>query len=321
MPEALAEGLRSRLIWREMWEVQHCRLLSQVLAELDRAGLQPLLMKGTALAYSHYGNPAVRARVDSDILICEGGRRRAAKALGWIGCATSLIPGDTGISEQIFMLNDLSGKSHDFDLHWRLNNAAVIAQLFDHRDLFDRSLAVPELGPHARRLSDLDALLYACVHRRFHLLADARPGQPPLEKYIWLLDIKHLYEGLTVSEKSDFVALSVGNGIAGICAEALRSCRDFLRLDVNHGTLTTLDAQETGEIEKYLNASYLQKHLMNLRHQTGLSGKMRYLLEVLFPHPDFLRERFATGRLDIAPMLYLRRLVQGFRILMSGRGS
>jgi hypothetical protein len=90
---------------------------------------------------------------------------------------------------------------HDIDLHWRLNSSPLVARLFSHPELFARSVALPVLHPEARRLCNVDALLFAAVHRELHI---GRPthihlngvAHPVIDSLSWLMDIHLLFDSL-----------------------------------------------------------------------------------------------------------------------------
>src|SRR4051794_36157600 len=63
--------LRSTAIQHAVWEMRHQQLLAKTLAALHRAGIDPVLIKGTALAYSLYPNPVLRSRGDTDLIIAD----------------------------------------------------------------------------------------------------------------------------------------------------------------------------------------------------------------------------------------------------------
>lgn len=320
----LAQSLRRRLIAREMWEEQHKRLLSQALDALAATGLKPILMKGTALAYSHYPKPSARSRGDSDILIEEDRRERAFEALEGAGFCASLIPGEATISEKVYQKQDLAGQLHDFDLHWRLSNSAALSNLFDHAELSKKSIPIPPLGKHARRMGNIDALLFACVHRRIHMDGNLPmyvngEGYDCPDSLTWLMDIQLLYDGLPSHERAEFVALAREKGISMMCAGALQSAHKRLGLPVDRNDLRTLEEDGEGWVETYLAASYTKKHLINLRSQRDIKKKTRYIAEVLLPDGAFLRQRFGRNQSDWLLTLYLRRFLMGFRRFMLGK--
>ena len=58
------------------------RELVAVLAALADAGVATLLLKGAALAYSHYPEPALRTRCDTDVLVATGPPRHGNARAG-----------------------------------------------------------------------------------------------------------------------------------------------------------------------------------------------------------------------------------------------
>ena len=158
LPGDLAQFLRESLIAREMWEEQHRRVVAQGLDALRGAGLGPLLMKGTALAYTHYDRPAARVRGDTDILVDEHHRAQAFAALEKAGFSRELAAGGTSLgAEATFRLRDRMGEWHDIDLHWRLNSSPVLARVFSHRELVARARTIPALHAAARCPGRVDA--------------------------------------------------------------------------------------------------------------------------------------------------------------------
>ena len=61
-PHAARAALREEALARAMWEARHRSLIQPLLAALAAAGVPALLLKGTALAYDLYANPATRSR-------------------------------------------------------------------------------------------------------------------------------------------------------------------------------------------------------------------------------------------------------------------
>src|SRR5437867_349211 len=68
-PVALRQELRQRAVRQAMWELRHQQVLARMLAALAAIDVQPVLFKGTALAYSLYSNPVLRARGDTDLIV------------------------------------------------------------------------------------------------------------------------------------------------------------------------------------------------------------------------------------------------------------
>src|SRR5689334_7262828 len=80
-PVTLLQELRKVAVGRAMWELRHQQVLARTLAALARIDVWPVLIKGTALAYSLYANPVLRARGDTDLIIAPASREKVEAVL------------------------------------------------------------------------------------------------------------------------------------------------------------------------------------------------------------------------------------------------
>ena len=80
-PTIVLEACRSAATGQAMWELRHLELLNRVLAQMAKAGVQPVLFKGTALAYGLYPEGVLRTRGDTDFIIPPESRAVVHKAL------------------------------------------------------------------------------------------------------------------------------------------------------------------------------------------------------------------------------------------------
>src|SRR5262249_44340 len=56
-PAPVRHGIHSYAIVQAIWERQHKELLTRLLSAFTGAGIRPIVLKGTALAYSLYPDP------------------------------------------------------------------------------------------------------------------------------------------------------------------------------------------------------------------------------------------------------------------------
>lgn len=317
LPDHLAKALQQRLIAREMWEQQHKRVLVSALDALTDAGLTPILMKGTALAYSHYPCPSARVRGDSDILIEEHGRTLAFQALEKAGFHRVLdAGGPTVTAEALFQKASLSGQLHDIDLHWRLNSSPVLAKLFTHAELLARSEPLEALHLAARRPGDVDALLFASVHRRLHI---DRPthihlngiAHPVIDSLTWLTDIDLLFAAMNADACSELVERAVSKGVPDMLSDTLRHAATRLGTRVAPDIFERLKTRKPGEVARYIQAGPLRGLFMNLLAIRSVGGRRRFLRELLLPQEDYMRTHFTRGRFDWLGVLHARRLLPG----------
>lgn len=80
------------------------------------------------------------------------------------------------------------GVQHVFDLHWKIANPQLFADLLSYDDLHTEAVAVPALGEHARAVDGIPALVLACVHRMAH--------HNDSIDLLWLYDIHLLATGM-----------------------------------------------------------------------------------------------------------------------------
>src|ERR1700736_1976181 len=86
-------GLRERALRAAVTEPFRLADLRQVLAALAGAGVVPLVVKGSALAYRIYPAPELRPRGDSDLLIDHAELPAVRRALAPLGFEERVAPG------------------------------------------------------------------------------------------------------------------------------------------------------------------------------------------------------------------------------------
>ena len=168
-PAEILDFCREQSLAQAVAEMAGRAEIARVLLALANAGIKALLLKGGSLAYSHYDNPVLRPRGDTDLLIPRHARRLAEEVLRRLGYVPSLQMSGEFISYQAnWACRDRLGVIHDLDMHWRVNNSQVLANLLDYGELAARAALVPELGANAYALVPVHALLFACMHLAGH---------------------------------------------------------------------------------------------------------------------------------------------------------
>lgn len=311
-PHEAVQAIRERALAQAAWELRHEQAVQGALQALSRAGLRPLIIKGTALAYSLYDSPVLRARGDTDLLVGAGEARVAGEALsadGW----TRLPSGDEAAYQATYLRHWPDG-THAIDLHWKINNSEVLSRLFTHDELLAVSEPVPALGPHALAPNPVDALLIACLHRATHrtqpYLVDGAAHHEP-DRLIWLMDIHLLAGRLSQAEWSRWTAAALDKGLAGCCLEALESAVAALGTQPPGQVLSTLAAAPKGHASEYLHSESLRQHWLDMQASGSASGRLRWLSHRLFPPADYMRRKYASAQVRWLPWLYLRRAATG----------
>jgi hypothetical protein len=294
-----------------MWEIGHQRAVCLALDALHRAGLQPLVMKGTALAYSLYPVASARARSDTDIFVQDDRSFTARAALEAAGF--TWVP-TTGGSQATFV-SEVGGVRHAIDVHWQFNNSRLLANLFPHADLRARATALASLGPGANSVSPIDALLIACTHRLTHehnpYYSDGTPHFSA-DRLIWLFDIHLLAGALAAPEWRELERLATDRGLRAVCADGLSAARNRFGTDAASGTFMDLDGARANEAPAlYFAAGPIRQWFMDWSACDGPVQKARYVRELVFPSREYMRSRFGARPQWSLPFWYVRRLLAG----------
>ena len=309
-----------------MFELAYRVEVVRVLEALEAASVQPLLLKGAALAYSHYPSPPLRPRADTDLLIPRDRRREAELTLARLGYAKSMgVEGELISYQATWSRSDTLGATHHLDIHWRINNSQILAKTLDYDELMARAAPLPALGPHARALAPVHALLFACIHRAGHANAPFYVdgiAQSGGDRLIWLYDIHLLVSRMAVEDLDEFVALAASKRIRGICADALQRSRDCFATPLPAHVIDALKAP--GPVEpsaRYLSGGRARQMLGDFLALERWSERVGWLRELAFPAAGYMRSKYPHRAGDWLPVLYARRALSGVAHLLSSRGA
>ena len=204
-----ARALEAELLNRE---------LRRVLAAAQDAGVSVVTIKGAAIAHTHYPQPHLRPRGDSDIVILPRDRDALFHVLRTCGYTpSSAVDGDLVTRQGQWQLPLGRGLIHTLDVHWEIFNPHAFAGVLSVEEVLDRSVSLPELGRSARAPHVVHALLLACAHRVAHHAGD--------EDILWLYDIRLLAESLSEAEAHEFITLAATRRVSTVCADGLTAVR------------------------------------------------------------------------------------------------
>ncbi len=288
--------------------------LERVLRAFANAGLDVLLMKGTALAYSLYPEPHLRPRCDSDLLLRDRDQAsRARECLRALDYQWANTNEGTLVSHQfIAHRTDPLGITHCLDVHWRVNNAERFARALDFPELETAAIPLPGLGDAARGLGAVHALLLACMHRVGHL------PDGSADRLLWLYDIHLLAEGLDQAGWRRLADLSAAKGQCTVVLDGLLKCVALLGTGVPAPALRALEAAaryEDFRIERV--ASRWRRDLENFRALPRWGARLRLLREHLFPNPAYMLAKYGESNNALLPVLYARRIARAAVLLLA----
>ncbi len=168
------------------------RQLAAVVAALHHAGIEPLLLKGYALADLVYPDPLTRPSADLDVLVRPDQVALACQALARMGCT---LPDPATVDVQLAHAYDLpvilppmAGRATLLELHWHLAPRGLFSldlDLWRARAEWFRVASQPAL-----RFSPEDMLLHLALHMRKHRYVGLR----------WLCDVAELLRRFAATE-------------------------------------------------------------------------------------------------------------------------
>lgn len=309
-PETLRAALTRHAYQEAAVEMLRAAELRAVLEALAQQGLPVLLLKGAALAYTLYPAPHLRSRCDTDLLLQS--RDEAARAgrvlqttLGYQ--RPNAVAGDLIIHELGCYKTGPGGLAHTLDIHWRLNNAALLSERFTFAELAAAAVPIPALGPHAQGLGSVHALLLACLHRVAHL------PEGNADRLIWLYDIHLLAQRLTDQQWQEIVILAEERALCGPCLDGLGNARTWFATVLPEAVLSRLRAG--ADRERWFDPRLARKRWrlewLNFRALPSTAERLRWLGQHLFPDPGFMRHRYGFRHPLWLPWFYGVRIARG----------
>lgn len=259
----------------------------RVLARLHEAGIQVLLLKGSALAWWAWPAPHLRACVDVDLLFASRTvALAAADLLAEDGYVRRQHFGNAATREFLCRRVRAGHPQVDLDLHWDLSSAPMFRSRFAFGELMAASIPLPALASTARGLGPVHALLHACMHR----LSDLSHGGGDNLK--WLYDL-HL---LAPTHGDVFATLAVERGLAGVCLDGLETAAALFGTPLPEAPLAVLhnaaarEPLDTGRLRSW---SYAQRQ--NLRALPGWGERLRWAWECLWPSRHYREDVGVSG--------------------------
>ncbi|MBL4812770.1 MAG: nucleotidyltransferase family protein [Rhodobacteraceae bacterium] len=296
-PDAQRALLQQQAVAQAMWELQHKAVLRGLLADIAAAGIRPILLKGTALAYGIYANPAMRSRSDSDILVPTSA----------LGCVRAVLeragferarPAAGQLQESWTLTFETSG-SHDIDLHWAALNAPALASIFSYEQALISAQNLPALCPQAWGLSADLALLHACAHRARH------GGYGEGNRLIWLYDIALLCPMVSAG----FTQLAAKAGLSAVCRLALHDAHSLLGAVPPAGLTEALASAPDGAASYYLlQAGAAGQAWRDFTATKGVQARRGFIWHRLWPGAAALRDKYPQMPKSPVAVLFLRRI-------------
>jgi hypothetical protein len=316
VPAWLVDAARAAMRAEVAIDLARRPMVVAAIEALHFAGTAPLVLKGEALAYTHYAAPWQRPRADTDLLVAPDAGPAAETALVALGYRRELrLPGEWVSAQCTLVRQGAGGLWHAIDLHWRINNSAVLSGIVTHAELAASAIALPSLGPAARAPDAIHALLIACLHRvgseyaPYTVDGVARVGG---DRLIWLADIDRLVRGLDADQRAAFVRLAQARGAGRLCAAGIAAAAAaFATPGALELARELADAPYGSTVDRYLRSGPLGRNWLDFCALPDVRARLAFLRETLWPDAAYLRAR-EPGRDDVSMLrLRLSRIVRG----------
>lgn len=284
--------------------------LGKILDQFDQAGIPYLLIKGAGLAYTHYEHSYLRVRCDTDILFPDTAVFEQAwtllESMGFLRMNT--LSGEF-VGYQHCCYRPLEkGVQQVLDCHTRINDYQFFADAFGFDELFEQSVALPQLAESARTLGAVHALLMACMHRVTNLphgIAD---------RLIWLFDMYLLAASFSDTQWQQFLALASDRSICGTCKHSLDAADEFFPLDVPAEVMAGLEKAAQNEVFKPgVEMKRWRYYFQVFKSTRGMRNKARLVMEHFLPSGDYMKEKYQTRNRMVLPFLYVHRVLAGLK--------
>jgi hypothetical protein len=208
-------------------------------------------------------------------------------------------------------------ETHVVDVHWKIANPQAFADMLSYEELAAVAKPFAWKGPPALGLSDVHAMLVACVHRIAHHLDS--------EELIWLYDIHLLASRLDAETWDEVVDLATGRLVANVTRRSLERSADCFGTEISSAVWSRLDC---GNGEEERTAAYLRTRrpideaLDDLRALTSWADRYQLAREHCFPPSAYMRATHPNAaRVPLAALYVWRLLRAGRRWLAPQKSS
>lgn len=310
-PEAVCAAIKDEARQQALWETSHAQAIGALLEKLDAHGAEAFVMKGTALAYSVYADPAIRRRGDTDLLVETTDRAQVRKLFTQAGFKPA---GDRRALQESWVLPAGDSFAHEVDLHWSPSASAALSASLSRDHPAKRSIQLPLLSHTARAMGPIDSLIQICINRAAHNRFGYGVGDRIVtngDRLIWALDIHLIAADFTGADWRTLSDIAARIGALALVCDGLKFASANLGTNVPDGVLTDAieHGQSNGSIERYLAcASPFKRALLDLKSAENLSSRMMIAKQHLLPERGFLERKYPDTSVRSIWWLRVKRL-------------
>ena len=312
-PTSFLDAVHRSAIAQALWEMRNKKVIGEVLTALEKRGIEPVLFKGTALAYSLYANSTWRPRADTDMIIASSDAGPTIETLTSLGFARhASIDGELVSYQDSFVKATGIGGSHVIDIHRRITNSELLSRLLTYAELRGEARALPALCCAALAAGPVHALLLACLHRATHRHNPYYTDGVAYyggDRLIWYYDIHLLAQSFTVPDWQAFIREATEKGLCATSVEGLTGAT--VRFGTRCPDFASDALARTGEpVTTYLGASRLRQSWIDFWAIPSVAKRLQFAHELMFPPAIYMRTKYKASDKTWLPWLYARRAVE-----------
>jgi hypothetical protein len=300
------------------------RQLQEIIEAFQEEGVRVLVLRGPALAFSLYEDPAMRPSCDLDLLVLPEQvvqARDILESLGYRCLARRFETARDFFREECFIHQHNPGNTFPVDLHWvhwELHPFFEGSEEVDIEDLFHRGWKVETPTLTFETLHPVDYLIHSAIH-----LVMIHKNEMRLS---WIYDTALLARHLQVPD--DWATLQE-RCVAWRARLPLENCLKMAQawagLELPEGFDDFSTWPRPTEDEAAVWADTMRHHWVTILLKRSLSNpslllkRIPSLLRLLFPHPDIVRFCYPTSSNWLLPLSYVRRWFRWFDDLVINR--
>ncbi len=310
LPSSLEPRLKQRRAMAIANEAIKQTALTELFNAFAEAGLESIMFKGSALAYSIYQKPSLRPRSDTDILVSAKDKANFDRVFAQQGFNKLFAIEGSFVSHQSTYGKHLLGETYlNIDLHWQINNRQMFAQTFSATSLGKTCEKIERLGE--ARLSRpietpsiVNSLLIAAIHRAGHHNKE--------DRLAWFYDIHLLANCLNDSQWRALSESAIEKKVASITADALLTSQRYFDSKLNAQAIDRLRSAKDEPSRIFLQTNLSERHYFwaDLQSLKSMPEKLKFLQETLVPSPSYIRKQMGTRS---ALLGYAKRFIRGIK--------
>lgn len=311
---SLLDHLRTYVFSLATRNLAASRDLTAILRGFQGGGVACIPIRGLALSEQLYGDFTARPTGDIDLLVRREAVPDTARILRALGFSEiDRRPGFARSYSHTLEFCKDSGSAFLVEPHWAIAYPPF-ADRIDMNGVWARCRTGPFLGMNTSWLSDEDLLLHLCFH-----LIHKHDGAPLL----WWYDLHCLIQQRGNALDWPLIALNAAqSGRAALVGEVLENVRSLFETPMPDEIISRLTAPSPASTERPA-ASFAERlaerlaasaaplevreNLSLLLTIKGARAKLRYVLAVFFPSPEFMRLQYCSSNAVQLSLHYLVR--------------